>query len=138
MFTNYPLKMIIRPYNNSDWGSLCQIYDAARPIEVSGFMLASTVQSMSDVAEADGFFSSDCFVAELDGMLYGFVRIEPPELTWLYVSPKHHRRGVAMALFESVSSELGPDIWLTTAEENLGGVWFLHQYGLGSHCCLSR
>lgn len=100
-------------------------------------MPLQAVSKMEAIAQEDGFFDAKCYVAELDSpidgsrdsSLAGFICIEPPALTWLYVSPKHHRQGIGRALVASVMAELGPDAWLTTAEENAEGVQFYKSVG---------
>ncbi|MBE9030507.1 GNAT family N-acetyltransferase [filamentous cyanobacterium LEGE 11480] len=121
--------MHIRRYQDSDWSEVCTVHDAARPIEVDNFMPGAAVLALEDVAEEDEFFAGDCFVALMNNHIVGFMCIEPPELSWLYVSPNYHRRGVGQQLVEYVLPQLGPDAFLTTALENTGGVMFYQQMG---------
>ncbi|MGI8935887.1 MAG: GNAT family N-acetyltransferase [Phormidesmis sp.] len=121
--------MKVRPYADSDWQMVCQIHDLARPLEVKRFMPTQVIMTMEEIAQEDGFFDSQCYVAETDGLLRGFICIQPPELTWLYVSPDYHRQGIGRALVEAVEEELGSDAWLTTAEENVEGVQFYKSLG---------
>ena len=121
--------MHIRRYQDSDWSEVCQVHNTARLIEVSSFMPGTEVLALEDVAEEDGFFSSDCFVACTNNRVVGFVCIKPPELSWLYVSPEHHRQGIGKQLVDHVLPMLGKDAFLTTALENTGGVSFYQQTG---------
>ena len=86
--------MHIRPYQENDWSDVCQVHDAARSIDVSTFMPSGEVLPLAEAAKEDGFFDSECFVICVQHQVVGFVCIEPPELSWLYVSPKHHRQGI--------------------------------------------
>ena len=121
--------MIIREYNNDDWTEICRVHDSARPLEVQCFMPAEKVELMRDVAEEDGFFDSQCFVAYIDSILSGFICIDPPELTWLYVDPELHRKGIGSSLYSYVEPMLGKHAWLTTPKENSIGVQFYHNLG---------
>ncbi|MEM9090641.1 MAG: GNAT family N-acetyltransferase [Cyanobacteria bacterium P01_F01_bin.53] len=121
--------MHIRQYQESDWSAVCEIHDAARPIEVSSFMPGAEALPLKNVAEEDGFFESECFVACEHDKVVGFVCIEPPELSWLYVSPEHHRQGVGKQLVESVLPKLGEDAFLTTSLENTGAIAFYQHMG---------
>ena len=121
--------MHIRRYQDSDWPEVCEVHNAARPIEVGQFMPSTDVFTLEDVAEDDGFFTGDCFVACTNGRIVGFVCIAPPELSWLYVSPNYHRQGIGKKLVEYVMPKLGEDAFLTTVLENTGGVAFYQQMG---------
>ena len=121
--------MYIRRYQESDWSSVCEVHNAARWIEVGDFMPAGEVLPLESVAEDDGFFESECFVACADEQAVGFVCIEPPELAWLYVHPDYHRLGIGTMLVEHVLPKLGKDAFLTTALENAGGVSFYQDMG---------
>lgn len=121
--------MYIRRYQDSDWSEVCEVHNAARPIEVGDFMHCADVLALEDVAEEDGFFTGDCFVACTNQQVVGFVCIEIPELSWLYVSPDYHRQGIGKQLVAFVLPKLGKDAFLTTAFENTGGVTFYQQMG---------
>ena len=121
--------MRIRRYRDSDWLEVCEVHNTARPIEVGGFMPCANLLTLEEVAEEDGFFAGNCFVAYMSDRVVGFVCIEPPELSWLYVLPAYHRQGIGKQLVEYVLPELGKDAFLTTAFENTGGVIFYQQMG---------
>ncbi len=115
--------MHIRPYRERDWPDVCQVHDAARSLEVSAFMPSGEVLTLQEAAEEDGFFDSECFIACVHHKVVGFICIDPPELSWLYVSPEYYRQGIGRSLVEYVL-KLGKDAYLTTALENAFGVAF--------------
>jgi GNAT superfamily N-acetyltransferase len=98
--------MHIRRYQDSDWSEVCKVHNMARPIEVGCFMPCTNVFTLEEVAEDDGFFAGECFVACINNQVVGFVCIEPPELSWLYVSPDYHRQGIGKKLVEYTEIEL--------------------------------
>jgi len=63
------------------------------------------------IAEARGYLETqEGFVAEVDGRVAGFLTfasafLESVEITWMAVSPEHHRRGIGRALTEAVVAE---------------------------------
>ena len=121
--------MHIRSYQKSDWPDVCQVHDAARSLEVSAFMPSDEVFTLAEAAEEDGFFDSECFVACVHHQVVGFIGIEPPMLTWLYVSPTYHRQGIGRSLMHHVLPKLGKNAYLTTALENADGVAFYQAMG---------
>ena len=86
---------------------------------------------MEKAVHIDGnFFESDVFVGvdERDEVL-GFIAVQGDELTWLYVHPDHHRKGIASALVEHVRDSLEPDGFVLCAEENVYGFNFYQRVG---------
>lgn len=103
------MNITIRAYTDQDWPAICAIHDAARPIELSGVPMIEPFTPMSKAAHEEFFFDSDCFVAEIDGRVVGFVAVDGAELTWLYVHPDLHRQGIGTRLAEIVMPMLGND-----------------------------
>jgi GNAT superfamily N-acetyltransferase len=48
-----------------------------------------------------------CHVAEVDGQVAGFIAFSAGRIEELFVHPKHHRSGIATALFRKAESECG-------------------------------
>jgi GNAT superfamily N-acetyltransferase len=46
-----------------------------------------------------------CYVAEVDGKVVGFMASSGSRVEELFVHPKHHRHGIAAALFRKAESE---------------------------------
>lgn len=46
-----------------------------------------------------------CHVAEVDGTIVGFIASSGSNIEELFVHPKHHRRGIATALFRKAESD---------------------------------
>lgn len=112
----------IRAYEERDWDAVCRVHDAARPHELRGLVPPESVLPMAAVAEVDGFFRAQTFVAIRAGSVVGFVSSDPPELTWLYVHPEHQGRGVGRRLVEKALPLLGSDGHVLCVATNLRAV----------------
>ncbi|MEN8445562.1 MAG: GNAT family N-acetyltransferase [Cyanobacteria bacterium J06555_13] len=123
------MNIVVREYSNSDWETVCDIHDRARPYEIRSFAPGASIEPMAEVAEEDGFFDGQQFVACVNQQVVGFVCIENEELTWLYVSPDFHRQGIGRRLVEPVRPQLGRDGYVLTVLENTAAVKFYEQMG---------
>jgi ribosomal protein S18 acetylase RimI-like enzyme len=126
----YPL--IIRQYSASDWPSICRVHDRSRPFEIGGFVPPSAIVPMDRAAHDEGFFESQTFVAcigKADGELVAFISIKPPELTWCYVDPAWHRRGIGRKLAEHVLPLLGSDAFVLSIDQNPAALAFYQSLG---------
>lgn len=90
--------MNIRPYREQDWPRLCEIHDRARRDELHAASLADAFVPLVVAAEREELFGYELQVAELDGVVVGFVAYSEDEIAWLYVDPGCYRRGVGKAL----------------------------------------
>ena len=87
-----------RPYQSTDWSRLCEIHDAARLDELSLTVGTEAFLSLEQTAESEGLFDDKLVVAEVDGVVQGFVVYSDAELTWLYVDPQFYKKGVGRSL----------------------------------------
>jgi ribosomal protein S18 acetylase RimI-like enzyme len=97
----------IRPYESDDWHAITEIHDAARLIELRLTVGEEAFLSLAETAENEGLFSGELWVASDDDRLVGFVAVRGDEITWLYVDPAHHRRGVGRALLADAVERCG-------------------------------
>jgi ribosomal protein S18 acetylase RimI-like enzyme len=118
----------IRPYDPAtDFERACRLHDRARPLELAG-SAASGPGGLTPLAKDDvelaGFHASEKFVAEDDvtGRMLGFVGIDGGCVTWLYIHPKHHRRGVGRALLRHALARIGEGAWTITAAANMPAI----------------
>ena len=110
--------MQIRPYLNSDWPRLCEIHDAARLDELRLTVGTGAFISLEQSAEGEGLFNDRVFVAEIDGIVRGFVAYSADELTWLYVDPAVYRQGIGRALLRHVLTNSTTTIKIELLEGN--------------------
>jgi ribosomal protein S18 acetylase RimI-like enzyme len=99
----------VRDYAPSDWPHLCAIHDAARKQELLASGLLDAFLTLEQTADNEGLFDGLVLVAEDDAEVLGFIALSDNEITWLYVSPAHQRRGVARRLIRAaLRSATGP------------------------------
>lgn len=104
--------MRVRPYRESDFERLCELHDASRPLELAASGLSDAFVPMAQAAGPEGLFDATILVAEDDAGVHGFVAWTDEELTWLYVDPRRHRRGIARALVRAALSQAGAPLAL--------------------------
>lgn len=102
--------MYIRPYQASDWPSLCEIHDAARRDELRLSAMEQAFLPLEQAAHTEDLFSLQLFVAQIERRVEGFVAYSASELAWLYVSPASYRRGVGRALVRHVLAQSEPGL----------------------------
>lgn len=88
----------IRPYESIDWSRVCEIHDASRLDELSLTVGTNAFLPLEQTADSKGLFDDKLVVAEVDGVVRGFVAYSDAELTWLYVDPQFYKKGVGRAL----------------------------------------
>lgn len=110
--------LIIRPFVSTDWSRLCAIHDAARLDELRLSAGESAFLTLEQTAEGEGLFDEQLDVAEIDGVVVGFVAYSADELTWLYVDPARYRQGIGRALLRHALAGAGPTVRLEVLEGN--------------------
>lgn len=108
----------IRKYHSSDWNSICELHDLARPAELEGTVSQDAFIPLKDAAKNEGLFDGDLFVGELECTVIGFIAWEPNEITWLYVHPKFQRRGYGRKLLHFAVSKLTKPIEVSVLAGN--------------------
>jgi ribosomal protein S18 acetylase RimI-like enzyme len=98
--------MEIRPCRGDDWPRLRAIHMAASAVEAPPVGAAARL-SLPEPEEGEDLVAG-VFVAELDGVIAGFVAVDGDEITWLYVDPARARRGVGRALLRHAVARCGP------------------------------
>ncbi|MEM1308462.1 MAG: GNAT family N-acetyltransferase [Cyanobacteria bacterium P01_H01_bin.153] len=108
----------IRPYKSTDWPRLCEIHDASRLDELGLTVGVEAFLTLEQTAENEGLFDDKLMVAEVDGVVQGFVAYSDAELTWLYVNPQFYKQGVGRALVRHVIADSTSAIELEVLEGN--------------------
>lgn len=103
-----PASIAIRPYRLSDWPRLCEIHDRARLDELQRSAGVAAFRNLARTAHSEGLFDHRLDVAELDGVVRGFVAFQRVSLNWLYVDPGCYRQGVGRALLRHALCFAGP------------------------------
>ncbi|NEQ42019.1 MAG: GNAT family N-acetyltransferase [Leptolyngbya sp. SIOISBB] len=107
-----------RPYKSTDWSRLCEIHDASRLDELSLTVGKDAFLTLEQTAENEGLFDGKLVVAEVDGVVQGFVAYSDAELTWLYVDPQFYQKGVGRALVRQAIADSASAIELELLEGN--------------------
>ncbi|MEM9005891.1 MAG: N-acetyltransferase [Cyanobacteria bacterium P01_F01_bin.86] len=107
-----------RSYQSTDWLRLCEIHDASRLDELSLTVGMDAFLTLEQTAESEGLFEDKLVVAEVDGVVRGFVAYSDEELTWLYVDPQFYRQGVGRSLIRHVVADSTSAIELEVLEGN--------------------
>jgi ribosomal protein S18 acetylase RimI-like enzyme len=114
-----PATIAVRPYAPADWPAVCRVHDAARLIELAhGGVDPRANLSMAAAAQRDGFFASETLIACVDDVVVGFVSWRGAYVSWLYVAPSAHRRGVGRRLLDEALRRIGPEAWTIMLEGN--------------------
>jgi GNAT superfamily N-acetyltransferase len=110
---------LIRPYQQSDWHSICEVHDSSRVYELTPTIGMDAFLPLEFAAENEGLFDGELDVLEVDGRVVGFVAWAGEELTWLYVDPAHFNNGYGRRLLRHAIERVGPVIRTEVLEGNL-------------------
>jgi ribosomal protein S18 acetylase RimI-like enzyme len=119
----------IRAYLDSDWEDVCRVHDLSRPIEVHGILGDEEVQPLAAVAKEEGFFENQIYEALNHQKLVGLICIDGEEITWLYVDPAMHGKGIGTCLVSHVRNKIGPGGFVMTTIENESSIRFYKKAG---------
>ena len=107
-----------RPYQSTDWSRLCEIHDASRLDELSLTVGKEAFLSLEQTAASEGLFDDKLVVAEVDGIVRGFIAYGDKELTWLYVDPQFYQKGVGRSLVRHALTDSASVMELEVLEGN--------------------
>ena len=94
-------ELTIREYQQEDWLVTCSIHDKARLIELQGSCDERAFVSLAeDKSDFEDFHRSKKYVACISDAIVGFVGIDETEVTWLYVDPNTHGKGIGRRLLQ--------------------------------------
>jgi ribosomal protein S18 acetylase RimI-like enzyme len=112
--------MHIRPYRDTDWAAVRDIYDLAKPDEMRGVVDASAIPRLELDPDMMALFrNSEKFVAERSERIVGFGGSRGNFITWLFVHPEYRRLGAAQALVRALLARLSGTITLNVATTNV-------------------
>ena len=100
--------MVIRPYRESDFSALCQIFLCAVRETASQHYSASQIEAWAQVDEArwrQKLAGSRVLVATVDQRPVGFVTAIGTYIDLLFVDPGHSRQGIASALLQELFTQ---------------------------------
>lgn len=131
------LPLTIRPYTPDDWHAVCRVHDLARPLELRtnpNFPPDHPFRTLHQAAEEDGFFKSKTAVALCGDRILAFASVHQASLTFLYVHPHFHRRGIARSLMNHIVPWMGPEGYTCTGADNAPAIALYLSMGMEIAC----
>lgn len=129
----------IRPLEPEDWDALGEVYRAASLVEMklSGRDPAS-FKPLTEEEDPETFaLTSSAIVAWVDRRRVGFAAWRDRGewegggyLSFLYVHPDWHRRGIGDQLLKRALEALGPQAWTLTPAGNLPAIKLYQKHGM--------
>ncbi|MDJ0769742.1 MAG: GNAT family N-acetyltransferase [Ilumatobacter sp.] len=132
-------ELAIRGFAPEDWDALCGVYERAARHELR---LTGTdpraFRPLPDEEDLEEFQRlNTAMVGCLDGQVVGFVGWrergewrDSGYLSWLYVDPAHHRRGIGDRLLNAAMAALGEQAWTLAKLGNDPAVNLYRRYGM--------
>ena len=129
----------IRVFEAADWDAVCQVYEVAaiQEIALSGAD-AQTFRPLPEEEDIDRFvYLNTALVACIDTSIVGFVAWRDRGewrgsgyLSWLYVDPEFHRRGIGHQLMTEAMAALGPQTWTLVRLGNDPAISLYREHGM--------
>lgn len=91
---------------------------------------ARAFRPMEEVARDDEFFDSLTVVANERTEIVGFASWNEDYISWLYVHPEFHGRGIGRSLITAVLDRIGPDAWTNTMGGNEVSIGLFKSVGM--------
>ena len=129
----------IRAFAPTDWEALCEVYAAAARCEMTlSGVDPRAFRPMSEEEDLEQFLSLNTVrVACVDGHVVGFVAWrdrgewrESGYLSWLYVDPAYHRRGIGDRLMTEAMSALTDQAWTLARQGNDPAIRLYQKHGM--------
>lgn len=92
--------MNIREYNKEDYLEVKKLYMDGRRRELATANLSNVIELEKDRVKFEKFEKGKILVIDIDGEICGFICLNPPEVSLLYVSQKHTGKGYGKKLLE--------------------------------------
>ena len=131
--------LTIRAFAPEDWDALCEMYERAARHEL---LLTATdpraFRPLPEEVDLERFQRlNTAMVACVEGQVVGFVGWrergewrESGYLSWLYVDPAYHRRGIGDRLLTAAMAALGEQAWTLTKLGNDPAVNLYRKHGM--------
>lgn len=107
-----------RDYSDSDWQSICQIHDSARPDELKGSCDPRGFIPIEQDEEVEDLKTCRKFVACDNETVVGFIGVDDKYLAWLYIDPSHYGKGIGRELLRIGLREIGDGAWTIVLDGN--------------------
>lgn len=119
----------IREYNKPDWPEIVRLFKAAKQDELKGAVDADQIVGLEDdKVLLKSFRESNIFVAANGHEIIGCVGNNEDLISFLFVDPRHYRKGIASALLKFILSRC-KNPWLLTAKTNAPAISLYKSFG---------
>jgi ribosomal protein S18 acetylase RimI-like enzyme len=124
---------------SQDWPTLCDVYASAVKVELAlSGMDRRAFRPMADEEDLGTFLRlNTTLVACIDGRVVGFVAWRDRDewtnsgyLSWLFVDPAHHRRGIGDRLLSRAMEALGSQAWTLVKQGNDPAIRLYEKHGM--------
>ena len=136
---------MIRAFEPGDWEALCTAYESAARAELERTGVdPAAFRPMPDEEDLDRFQQlNTAKVVCVDGRVVGFIAWRDRDewrnsgyLSWLYIDPAHHRRGIGDRLMANAMAALGDQAWTLVKQGNDPAIALYGKHGM--HIVRSR
>lgn len=130
---------VLREFVRADWAAICAVHESAARMELArSGRYPLSFRPMTDEENLDTFLRlNTAWVASIDNHVVGFVAWRDRGewtgsgyLSWLYVDPAHHRRGIGERLLGRAMEALGHQTWTLTSQGNKPAIRLYQRYGM--------
>lgn len=132
-------RFTIRAFVPDDWNELCGLYERAARCEMA--LSGTDPHAFRPLPEEEnlGKFQhlNTAMVACVDGRVVGFVAWrdrgewrDSGYLSWLYVDPAYHRRGIGDRLMAEAMAALGDQAWTLAKQGNAPALNLYQKHGM--------
>ena len=132
-------ELSIRAFAPADWDALCAVYERAATVELDLCGVdRRALRPLPKEEDLERFQRlNTVIVACIDGPVVGFAGWrergewrESGYLSWLYVDPAFHRRGIGDRLLTEAMAALGEQAWTLTKQGNDPAVSLYRKHGM--------
>ena len=128
-----------RSFVSQDWRAICGVYASAAKVELE---LTGTdpgaFRPMPVEEDLETFLHlNTALVACIDGRVVGFIAwrdrgewVNSGYLSWLYIDPTHHRRGIGDLLLSRAMEALGSQAWTLVKQGNDPAIHLYKKHGM--------
>ncbi|MBI5707626.1 MAG: GNAT family N-acetyltransferase [Armatimonadetes bacterium] len=124
-----PPDLRIRLATEDDAAELTRLFIATRTECFTFFEITYPFDTLKHLFETKWIPGDGLWVAEDEGKIAGFMRLEGTEFDALYVLPRRHGKGVGTALLELAKSKSPGELWLWVFQKNLQARRFYERHG---------
>lgn len=113
----------------SDAAELTRLFVATRTECFTFFEITYPFDTLKNLFETKWIPVGQTWVAEIEGKIAGYMRLEGTEFDALYVLPRWHGHGVGAALLDLAKAQSPDELWLWVFQKNHQARRFYERHG---------